>query len=214
MRKILLALVLATVAAPAFAQGADGKNGEVYFYQKRVSQSMGVFGTLYPPEENGRRLNPDCSIQLRYTDGSFVQITKDLVKNELWINMVNVDWSLPKVEKPVRGLLNLYAGNKVVGSFAFDFIVINKSRIVIPAIVEKQFRDAFYKSNRYRMVMPGDAPNLGGSYGNSAVPLGTALSECVQEYAKNATSWDVPAKTAPKQAPATTVPRQPKKDEI
>jgi hypothetical protein len=166
--KVIGALAATTMffASAAFAQ--------MTFYQSTI-RDWSIMGK---PREN--QLNPSCSAEVKYQDGSFFTLLKDLADGELYILFRNVQWNISDDPGNYQMRINFYNGNRVVSLDAV-YELLNKNTLRIRGINPERFLPLFVDFSRMLFIMPGNIQNAQVSLtGTSAVVA--AMSECMRQY--------------------------------
>lgn len=176
---IWLALVLATLAQPAFAD--DKKPQTVKTFERRITDNWVVQGITYPTHER----NNVCLAYKEWKDGSQMEITKDLKDGEFYIWHQTMSWNRINDEKksyPVR--MTFYdAKGGIVESGTADYRLINKNTIRLPGLAEKKFLKSFVNSNKILFIPEGNVGNIQVYFDGKSPEIATALADCVRASA-------------------------------
>lgn len=165
MKKFLLASVFSIVAATsAFADDLFYSN---FAGQWQISGSPG-----------DEVLNPSCSANFHYNDGSEFRLIKDLDDDELYIFFKNTDWNIRDMTGEVYSVrLNFLGSRGTVTGGIMPYVLLNKNSIHIRNISGKAFIPDFAALSRLQFVMPGTIQNTTITL-NSSNQAVNALVEC------------------------------------
>jgi hypothetical protein len=165
MKKYLLASVFSIIAATSAM--ADN------YFHREVAGQWQIFGSY-----GDARLNPSCSADFNYNDGSQFRLIKDIHDGELYIYFLNTDWNIRDeagLQYTVR--LNFLGSRGTVTGGTIPYTLLGKNAIHIRNISGERFIPDFAAMSKLQFVMPGTIQNttitLNGS--NQAVD---ALVRC------------------------------------
>lgn len=124
-------------------------------------------------------LNPACYLETSWDDGSTFQVIKDLETGEFYIYIKNNQWNIS--DKPgdysgIRINIDQADGNVIGGDF--NYYLINKNTLVIPAITVDNFLPPFLNGTKLNLVMPGDISNAEVGLDN-IIPAMQEMSNCI-----------------------------------
>jgi len=176
MKKILVALLFATALTTQSAY-AD------FYNSKNNAGAWTVFGT--PGGENN---NAACVAQVDWTDGSKLQVVKDLEDGEVYLWIKNVDWNIADTPGSYELRLNFYGSNNRVAGMITQYYLINKNVVAIPNVNINTFLDKFMDNAKMNFVMPGSIQNMTVSLTGSTKAIEN-LVECIK-VSKNAQLYD------------------------
>lgn len=157
------------------------------FYEKQIPGGWKVIGDV-----GDSTRNPGCAMTLSYDDGSEIQLIRDLKDGELYIWFKNNEWNIAdEIEKVYPMRVNFYtsSGNVVGGNF--EYVLVNKSTIVIRNLNIDSFIPAFMEMKTMRFIMEGTIQN-------ADIPLdGTRegivyLADCIKQFNSNPPKNDKP----------------------
>ena len=150
---------------------------DVIFYEQHPDKFWVVKGVA---RDSGQAT---CYGEANMKDGSYVEIHRSLVDGELWGAVHNILWEM----NPTGGgtlRLNFYSGNNVNGG-DFRYQVRDKNTILILALDEKSFAEVSRGASHFTLVMPDNLKNITFSFERTGGPLLAAITECVEQNAKN-----------------------------
>lgn len=147
MKKYLLASVFSVVAATSAM--ADG-----YFHREVVGRWQ-IFG-----DHGTEKLNPSCSADFNYNDGSQFRLIKDIHDGELYIYFKNNDWNIrDEVGQQYTVRLNFLGSRGTVTGGTINYTLLGKSAIHIRNISGEKFIPDFAGLSKMQFVMPGTIQN-------------------------------------------------------
>lgn len=179
MKKILIALI-GLIATPVLAQTPMGD----LFFNKQVSPHWFIYGVQYPP--GPKSMNPNCYASLQYTDGSAIEIRKDLKDSEFYMWVKPMSWEILDFDRAADLHLrfNLHdARGRVVDGGKFVYNMLNKNTFVIRGIHEKSFLLSMFKADKAVLIPQDNLPNLTIPFEGAAKAIVNALAECVKKSA-------------------------------
>lgn len=157
------------------------------FYDKALPSSWRVFG-----DAGNQERNPGCVMSLVYNDGSEFQLIRDLKDGELYIWFKNNEWNISdEIDKVYPMRINFYNSRGDVVGDVFEYVLVNKSTIVIRNLNIETFIPVFMEMGSMRFVMEGTIQN-------AEIPLtGTRegieyLAQCIKGYYNNPPKGDTP----------------------
>ena len=157
------------------------------FYDKNFSNGWRIIG-----DAGAEGRNAGCAMSLVYGDGSEFQLIRDLVDGELFIWFKNNEWNIvDELEKTYKMRINFYDSSGNVFGNDFEYVLVNKSTIIIRGLVVDNFIPPFMEMSYMRFIMEGTIQN-------AEIPLtGTRegvgyLADCIKQYYDNPPKMEAP----------------------
>lgn len=169
MKKFVVAAVTALSLVASHATAAET------FFSTKVGQ-----WTVFGNHKDGQK-NPVCLAETTWKDGSKFQLIKDLTDGELYVWFQNLQWNIgDEVGKTYRMKMTAYSRNDAV-SGDFEFLLVNKNTIVIPALQKGDFAEVFMVANKMMFYMPGTISNAELPLWDSKNAAAT-IARCIESY--------------------------------
>ena len=146
------------------------------FYSKQINNRWKVFGNIYPEKDK----NDSCIANYDWDDGSLLQITKELVDNELYIRLQNVTMNEEK-QGPFKLRINWYAKKKIINSSLYAGLISAKNILAISNLYEEPFLLNLVKATSgFYIIPPGTIENVYVPLDNMGERILSGLAECVK----------------------------------
>lgn len=150
------------------------------FYDKSIPGGWRVLG-----DPGSETQNPGCALILTYDDGSEIQLIRDLKDGELFIWFKNNEWNISdEIEKQYPMRINFYNSRGDVIGGEFQYVLVNKSTIVIRGLNIDSFVPVFMEMKTMRFVMEGTIQNANITLDGTREGIGY-LAECIKQYYSN-----------------------------
>lgn len=178
MKKLMASLLMS--AAMVF--GAYGQDLDESVFYNKTNGYWSTYGKIGTPGDS-----PGCWTETTWTDGSRLQLIKDLYDGQIYVWLQNVDWNIVDDSPPgwYDGLMiNFYnRSGQVVQNWRGGFELINKNTIVIPGLKVDTFIVPFADASEMVLVMPGTTPNMGMPLDGTTVAVRNVI-ECIDRSEK------------------------------
>lgn len=171
MKKIIFIfsflLISSFISTTTFAQSD-------HFYEER-NKNWIVLGV----EKRGK-LNPVCSANYVWRDGSEFRFFKDLVDGEVYMLLINNQWNIvDDVNKIYKMRIVFYYGSRTDSSI-IEYELISNNTIRMRNL-NSTFIQLFEESHKMNFIMPGDISNATISLNGSRQAL-DMMVECMNQF--------------------------------
>ena len=186
------------------------------FFARSIDELWMVHGVTYP--DNPDR-NPTCFADRVYNDGSRFQLSRDLVKDELYIWFRDNTWEIKEpfgLNTSYSVRINIFnSRNQIIGGGDMKFSVLAKNVITLRRMAEKAFLEVLLRGDKLVFVMPGTVPNTTVTFNGAAKMITRTLSDCAKasrDIDNSRKNEEVPDLTVPAKARELTPGAQPATD--
>jgi len=180
MKKLLLALCLSTAV---ITTGLAESNLSRIFFNEMIGRNItdrGAWGIWGRTGDN--RVNAACGMGTSWNDGSYFNFIKDLMDQEVYMEMHNANWNISDAPGTYELRANfVYSNGHVVGG-SLKYQLINKNKILIRNL-DRSIIDLVFDAKGLVLVMPGSIQSVTIPLDNSRSGM-KLLSKCI-DVSKN-----------------------------
>lgn len=170
MNRVLEILGLAFV----FVSGSACASEFATFYESGVSERWSIRGVVLKEEA----LAPTCVAEIKWNDGSYVHLSKDIDENMIYLWLYRPAWRIGRKEISVR--FDFYAAKDQLSYASLRGGVRGGNSVNVPIDDPKAFLERFILSDRILVSVPGNKLD---------VPVDKPI-EIVHEFGKCVDAWD------------------------